>query len=128
MAPYEPHELSVTRIGGPVLITAAIGILCVLGFVAKVNSAPDASEKAMKISRAIAVGARTFLKWELSCLSIVVAALFILICTAINWRTGICYLFGALTSATCGVIGMMIATKANAKVCHQSIILLVFTT
>jgi K(+)-stimulated pyrophosphate-energized sodium pump len=48
-------------------------------------------------------------------LSFFLAGLYVLVSAAIDWRTGICYLVGAILSATCGWIGMMSATTANGR-------------
>jgi len=51
-----------------------------------------------------------------SYLSIFLAGfLYVLVSAAIDWRTGICYLVGAILSALCGWIGMMSATTANGR-------------
>lgn len=68
-----------------------------------------------KIAASIREGARAFLFQEYRALSIAVVLLFILIAAAIAWQTAICYLVGALTSASCGYIGMMTATYANVR-------------
>lgn len=68
-----------------------------------------------RISRAIHIGAKAFLKYEYTALYTMVAALFILICLAVNWQTGICYISGALTSGLCGYLGMWISTISNVK-------------
>jgi len=64
---------------------------------------------------AINLGAATFLQKEYTYLATVVCILFILVSAAVNWRTGLCYLAGASTSAVCGYIGMMMATYSNTR-------------
>ena len=44
-----------------------------------------------------------------------VAILYVLISAAVHWKTGICYICGAVTSAICGYIGMTISTISNVK-------------
>lgn len=39
---------------------------------------------------------------EYTALSIMIGVLFVLVCAAVNWQTGICYLVGAITNALCG--------------------------
>lgn len=77
-----------------------------------------------KIGRSIKSGAMTFLKYEYSVLFFVVACLYILVSVAVNWRTGICYLAGATTSAFCGFFGMWVCTSSNVKTaaaCERSL-------
>ncbi len=72
-------------------------------------------EHMKEIHESIAEGARTFLKQEYKALAVAATILFILVSAAVHWKTGLCYLCGAITSATCGYIGMMTATHANVR-------------
>jgi len=67
------------------------------------------------LGTAINLGASTFLQKEYTYLIFTMCCLFILICAAVDWRTGLCYLSGASTSALCGYIGMMVATYSNTR-------------
>jgi len=113
--PYSNSELTNYAIGGPVLVSAGIGFIVVGILIYLVLSAKKGNELMEQISDAIHEGAKTFLKLEYTALSVLAAFLFILICVAIDWRTGLCYLFGCFCSAFCGFVGMMICTKANVK-------------
>jgi len=73
------------------------------------------SDKIEELGACISLGARAFLHKEYSYLLAVMLCLYVLVSAAVNWRTGICYLCGALTSASCGYIGMMIATYSNTR-------------
>jgi len=103
------------HVGLPPLITAAVAWLIILFFIWRISCAPKGTEIAEKISKAIRIGADAFITLEYKWLTIMVCILFVLIAAAVNWRTGICYLVGAIVSALCGYLGMKISTYANVK-------------
>jgi len=120
-------DLDTVVIGLPPFITACIGALTALLFVYRVSLNPNVLEtngkpEREKISKTIVLlqksiqdGAKAFLFKEYTYLVIVASCLFVLVSVAVNWRTGLCYLSGAFTSALCGFIGMMVATDGNAR-------------
>jgi K(+)-stimulated pyrophosphate-energized sodium pump len=65
-------------------------------------------------------GAKAFLRYEYTALFCMVAILFVLVSVAVHPYTGLCYLAGSITSATCGFLGMMIATSSNARTCEAA--------
>eukprot|EP00762_Andalucia_godoyi_P008515 ANDGO_05810.mRNA.1 Putative K(+)-stimulated pyrophosphate-energized sodium pump len=102
-------------IGLPSLIVAGFGA-CVASLLAYfVLQEDQGTPEMIRISKAIRQGAKAFLRYEYSALAMMVCALFILVTAAVNWRTGICYLVGVSSSATCGYIGMMIAVQGNVR-------------
>jgi len=119
--PLAPSVLTNPAIGLPPLVTAFCGMCVVFFLIGLIKRSPggDLSTKEgremERISRAIQAGARTFLRYEYTALFTMVAALFILISAAVHWQTGICYLAGAITSASCGYLGMWISTVSNVK-------------
>lgn len=119
--------LDTVVIGVPALVVSALGALTALGFFFRIRASPSSledngdperkkmSDKIEELGACIALGARTFLHKEYSYLLGVMLCLYVLVSAAVNWRTGICYLCGALTSASCGYVGMMIATYSNTR-------------
>lgn len=119
-------SLNYVSIGLPPLIAGAVGLLFAVLHTFLVWRAPmtipevDDESKIQaatqkKIAEAIRVGAKAFIYQEYRALLIAVVLLFILIAVAVAWQTAICYLVGALTSASCGYIGMMVATMGNVR-------------
>eukprot|EP01031_Cornospumella_fuschlensis_P035965 gene35965-43620_t len=119
--------LDTTTVGVPSLVVATIGALYTLLLVWKITAKPDQlpddgteerrtqNIKIKMLGEAIHMGARTFLLKEYSYLITVALSLFVLICAAIDWRTGIVYLVGCSSSASVGYIGMMVATYSNTR-------------
>ncbi|KAA8495298.1 K(+)-stimulated pyrophosphate-energized sodium pump [Porphyridium purpureum] len=68
-----------------------------------------------EISVFIREGALAFLAMEYLCVVPLCLVLFILIGVGVNWRTAGAYGFGASFSAITGFVGMLMATRANAR-------------
>eukprot|EP00762_Andalucia_godoyi_P003363 ANDGO_06590.mRNA.1 Putative K(+)-stimulated pyrophosphate-energized sodium pump len=102
-------------VGLPSLIISLIGGLIAAFLAYLVIQEDQGTPEMIRISKAIRQGAKAFLKYEYAALAVMVAALFVLVTAAVNWRTGICYLVGVTSSATCGYIGMMIAVQGNTR-------------
>ncbi len=114
-------------IGLPTFITAVLGFMIAATLVSRIASHPtrleenedpkwkEISDKIEDLGRVINDGATTFLLKEYTYLVVVALTLYVLVSVAVNWQTGICYICGAATSATCGFIGMMIATYSNTR-------------
>ena len=90
------------------LITAAVISLNVV-------KADPGNQKMQELSKYIQDGALAFLKREYSFLAIFVLIVFGLLSFAFNLQTGLCFLAGAFCSALAGFLGMIIATKSNAR-------------
>lgn len=80
------------------------------------------TEKMAKIASHIAEGAMAFLRAEYRVLSIFVLVVGALLAyqgyslgTASSWMVAVSFVFGALSSALAGFIGMKVATKANVR-------------
>ncbi len=87
-------------------------------FFIKVNREPPGNEVMVELMTRIREGAYAFLKAEYRWIAVFVAIMFLIILLAIDgygaWGS-VTYLFGAFLSASAGVIGMQIATAANAR-------------
>ena len=86
----------------------------------KVNKVVVENDRMKEIQSYIKEGAMAFLKREYKTLAIFVAVLFVVIAVAIDWKTGVCFLLGALLSSLAGYIGMKSATNANARTAQQA--------
>jgi K(+)-stimulated pyrophosphate-energized sodium pump len=82
----------------------------------KIEAAPSASGQLLEISSAIRQGAVSYLKRQGKTLALIAGILFIFLSLAFGLVPGFAFLVGALASFSCGVLGMMISTQANAKV------------
>jgi H(+)-translocating pyrophosphatase len=115
MTYYREFEVTYNVVGLPTLVCSIIGVFVAIGFYLFMMSHPRGDANMIRIQEAIMQGAKSFLRYEYTALSIVVACLFVLLEVAINWRTGICYLVGVAASASCGFIGMITAVNGNAR-------------
>ena len=114
-------------IGLPPLIVSILGTFVAMGFALRIHWSPSVldhkddparkkmSDTIVRLAEAISSGATAFLLKEYTYLAIVALSLFVLVSAAVNWRTGICYIIGAFTSATCGFIGMRISVYSNSR-------------
>ncbi len=100
-------------------IIAAIAALIGLGVAAIVYvgiARRSPGTDAMKaISDQIHLGAMTYLKAQYTKIGIFAVVVALLLMVQYNFSTGIAFIFGALSSALAGVIGMAAATKANVR-------------
>ena len=96
-------------------IAGIIGILFALFLWARVNREDAGTERMQEIAAAIHEGAMAFLNREYRTLAIFALVLFIVIGSLISWFTAICFIVGAIFSATAGYAGMKIATLANVR-------------
>jgi len=100
------------------LLPPAIGALGL--FAAKytyelVKKYPEGEGKVIEIGNQIHLGAMVFMKREYKMLSIFAGVLLVLLYYFLGWQTTLCFLLGALASATAGYIGMNTATRANVR-------------
>ncbi|HLC64809.1 MAG TPA: sodium-translocating pyrophosphatase [Candidatus Nanoarchaeia archaeon] len=79
--------------------------------------------KMREIADAIKVGANAFVKRQYATIGIITIALAIIIFLIylflgkfdLGWRTSVSFLFGALSSAVAGIVGMWVAVRANVR-------------
>ncbi len=99
---------------------AIVGLIVAFGLAAWIKKAPQGNEKMIEISGFIREGAFAFLKREYRIMIIVIAVLFLLIGLAINWTTGILYVYGAVLSVLAGFFGMNVATHGNSRTANAA--------
>ena len=108
------------------LVWAFIASLLALGFVGylsySVLKESEGNEKMREISLAIRSGAIAFLRREYLTLGIFTVILFIVLAIFIDPKpwVAVAYLFGTVTSALAGYIGMAIATRANVRTANAA--------
>ena len=105
------------------ILVPAVGIVgIVFAIILWVNvSKLDPGNKRMReIAAAIHEGAMAFLKREYSALAIFALVLFLVLGFTIGWPTAVCFLVGALFSATAGYVGMSVATIANVRTANAA--------
>ena len=111
----------------------AIAGIVALGFVVylamDVLKQKQGTELMADISHQVQIGARAFLiqeyTWVLGFV-VVITAFFAILGIAkpdllITWRTGVAFVIGAIASALAGVVGMYIATSANARTANGAL-------
>ena len=103
------------------VILAAAGALALAAFnYCTVKKMDEGTDRMQEIAEAIRIGANAFVTYEyklISVISIIVAVVLgILVC----WQQGVCFLLGAVMSASAGWIGMKIATYANVRVSNKA--------
>jgi K(+)-stimulated pyrophosphate-energized sodium pump len=96
-------------------IAAVISVLSGGYLFYQVYKSPTGSERAAKVSRAIAEGANAYLKTLYTALVVVAIILSLVLIVLFGIWTAVAYVFGALCSAVAGFLGMQVALMANAK-------------
>lgn len=97
-------------------IFGLIAIGYVIWQIQNVLDEDQGNEQMRNIAVAIQEGAAAFLNKEYSYLSAFVVIVFIIIAVSPpGWQTAICFLFGAITSAAAGYLGMYIAVRSNVR-------------
>jgi len=108
------------------LVWAFIASLLALGFVGYLSHSvlkeSEGNEKMREISLAIRSGAIAFLRREYITLGIFTVILFIVLAVFIDPKpwVAVAFLFGTITSALAGYIGMAIATRANVRTANAA--------
>ncbi len=113
-------------------LSAVISILVGLYFYRYINNQDSGTDKMKEISNAIREGANAFIKREYTTLAMfvgVVAVLILIFLPNTLWSTSdplkniemtLAYVFGSTCSAIAGLLGLNVATRANAKVAHAA--------
>lgn len=92
-----------------------LGLLVVCYLMYKIKQVSVTNSAALNIAKAIKEGAITFLQEEYKIITVVVAAVALMLTYIGNLTAALCFLFGSLLSLITGYIGMMAATDANVR-------------
>ncbi|MBP1928813.1 K(+)-stimulated pyrophosphate-energized sodium pump [Methanolinea mesophila] len=96
-------------------ICALIGLLFAAISFRTMMKEGTGSELMQKIASAIHLGAMVYLKRQYTYIAVFVIGFAIVLTLVINPLTAVCYIVGAVLSATAGFIGMNAATRANVR-------------
>ena len=109
-----------------ILIAVIVVALATIAFVAynffKIKKMDEGTEEMSEIAAAIRVGANAFINYEYKVIAIVAAVVAVLLCVLVCWEQAVCFILGAIMSATAGYIGMKVATYANVRVSNTAAI------
>ncbi len=78
------------------------------------------NEEMQAISKAVQEGAKAYLTRQYTTIGIVAAIIFVVLLIALDWRTAVGFLVGAVLSASAGFIGMNVSVRANARVAEAA--------
>jgi K(+)-stimulated pyrophosphate-energized sodium pump len=98
------------------IIVSIFSLVFVLFLIKKIKSAPSGSGKMLEISKYIREGAIAYLKRQYLTCGLVALVVFMALWIFLDFKTGIGFLIGAVSSGLVGFIGMMVSTEANVKV------------
>ncbi|MEM3154287.1 MAG: sodium-translocating pyrophosphatase [Candidatus Woesearchaeota archaeon] len=99
-----------------VIVLIALLALVFAGFTAsRIRKMNPGTPRMKEISDAIHSGAMAFLRTEYTILAVFVAVVAVILGLLISWKSSICFLSGAVLSASAGFVGMKVATKANVR-------------
>jgi inorganic pyrophosphatase len=79
----------------------------------------EIAKQMLTISTTIADGAMSFLKAEYSYMGVYVVLFSGILYWFTGWETTVSFVFGAITSIICGLIGMKIAVYTNVRTAHE---------
>jgi K(+)-stimulated pyrophosphate-energized sodium pump len=100
------------------VIVALLALVLAAFFARQVLAAPRGNSRMIEISDAIREGAMAFLRREYTWVAVFVVVMAGLIAGLLDWGRpwgALAYVFGALLSASAGLVGMRIATAANSR-------------
>jgi K(+)-stimulated pyrophosphate-energized sodium pump len=92
-----------------------LGLLIVVIIYQWIKKQPSGSGAVKKIGEQIHIGAIVFMKREYQMLSMFALVLLVLLYFFLGWESALCFVVGAVASATAGYIGMNTATIANVR-------------
>ncbi len=85
-----------------------------------VISRDQGTDQMVKISDAIKEGAMAYLNRQYKTIAVFAAIITVILAIAINWQTGVSFLFGAGFSALAGYIGMNTSVRANVRTANAA--------
>ncbi|MBU1131546.1 sodium-translocating pyrophosphatase [Patescibacteria group bacterium] len=97
------------------LIASVVAIVYGVILIKTVFKKPAGSEKMREIARAIQQGASAYLNRQYKTIAVIALVLFIVLWLAIDLRTALGFLVGAVFSALAGYIGMNVSVRANVR-------------
>jgi K(+)-stimulated pyrophosphate-energized sodium pump len=101
-------------------IVAVIALIVAFGLAAWIKGKDEGTDRMKEIAGFIRSGAMAFLKREYVYMAAVIVVLTLILGFAINWTTGILYVFGAILSVLAGFFGMKVATWGNVRTANAA--------
>ncbi len=106
-----------------ILIAPILGVVALLYAFYKAQSISKeevGTKRMQEIASYIEEGAMAFLTREYKILVLFVGLLCVVLGIAIGWETALCFVVGAVFSASAGFFGMRVATKANVRTANAA--------
>lgn len=97
------------------LLMGLVGVGFVIWHTKKVLSYDTGNPAMQEIALAIQVGASEFLRREYRVLAIFVFIVAVILAVFQHWQTSLCFVVGAIASASAGYLGMYVAVRANVR-------------
>ena len=117
---FNVFSIVLFAIGGGIL--SAVVAIVNASYISSIELPLEGKTLTIKLAKAIQDGASAFLVAEYKVLAVFVIAVFALLAIFLDAKDGpaypataTCFLFGAILSASCGWMGMKIATLANIR-------------
>ncbi|WP_432744690.1 sodium-translocating pyrophosphatase [Methylobacter sp. G7] len=97
------------------LLMGLVGSLFVIRELRRVLAYDRGNETMQAIAKAIQEGSTAFLSREYRVIAIFVAIVATVIASFLHWQTALCFVVGAIASASAGYLGMYVAVRANVR-------------
>ena len=97
------------------LLMGIVGSAFVVWELRRILGYDQGSETMQAIANAIQEGASAFLSREYRVIAIFVVIVAAVITAFIHWQTALCFVVGAIASASAGYLGMYVAVRANVR-------------
>jgi K(+)-stimulated pyrophosphate-energized sodium pump len=97
------------------VLAAAIGLLAALSLYFSIVRQPEGTDRMKSIAVEIHLGAMTYLREQYLRIAVFVAVVAILLSFQYDMWMSLAFVFGGVTSAAAGFVGMKAATKANVR-------------
>ncbi|MDI1230357.1 MAG: sodium-translocating pyrophosphatase [Methylobacter sp.] len=97
------------------LLMGLVGSLFVIRELRRVLAYDQGNETMQAIAKAIQEGSTAFLSREYRVIAIFVAIVATVIASFLHWQTALCFVVGAIASASAGYLGMYVAVRANVR-------------
>lgn len=101
-------------------VAAVVGLIVAAALATWVSRAEEGNDRMKEIAGHIREGAMAFLKREYLTMAVVIVILLLIIGFAIDWKTAVLYVIGALLSVLAGFFGMNVATKGNVRTANAA--------
>jgi len=102
------------------IIAALLAIVYSLFLIKSVMKLSTGNEKMQSIATAIQEGARAYLGRQYRTIGLVAVVVFAILWVALDFKTALGFLVGAVLSALAGFVGMHVSVRANVRTCEAA--------